>query len=69
MAAVLSKWGLRTRKGPPWSTGYFGGFRNIYLRIPEKRFSVIILSNAGIPRRERPRLAREIAGYFLDEFR
>lgn len=50
-------------------TGSLRGFRNINFRIPEKRFSVIILSNAGIPRQDRPLLAREIAGYFLEEFK
>jgi CubicO group peptidase (beta-lactamase class C family) len=48
-----------------WHEGSSIGFRNFYLRVPEKRLAVIVLSNRNEARPEE--LAREVADMFLED--
>lgn len=48
-----------------WHEGSSIGFRNFYLRIPEKKLAIIVLTNRNEARPEE--LARKVADLFLDE--
>jgi CubicO group peptidase (beta-lactamase class C family) len=52
--------GWRLRGGMQWHSGESIGFRNVMLRFPAQRLTVIVLSNRNDP--EPYRLARRIAG-------
>ncbi len=52
--------GWRLQEGMQWHSGESIGFRNVLLRFPAQRLTVIVLSNRDAP--EPYRLARRIAG-------